>query len=111
MIGTIRDSLNQAPPWVTYAIVGVVLVLAIGVIAYQMSDSGGPGSTSDKHFYCADCDSGYTVSPEEARELLRAAAKANPGTRPLAKCTKCGKFTCVIGKKCPKCSAYFAMPE
>ena len=111
MIGTIRDSLNQAPPWVSYAVVGVMLVLAIGVIAWQMSDPTATGSTGDKHFYCADCDSGFTVSAEDAREALRAAAKANPGSRPLAKCEKCGKFTCVIGKKCPKCNTYFAMPE
>ena len=111
MVGTIRDSLNQAPPWVSYAIVGVVLAAAVGLVAWQLAEPSASGDTGDKHFYCADCDDGFTVTQDDARELLRQAAKANPGTRPLAKCKKCGKYTCVVGKKCPKCNAYYSMPD
>ncbi|MBN2561993.1 MAG: caspase family protein [Phycisphaerae bacterium] len=65
----------------------------------------------DKHFYCPECDAGFTVPSDKARDLLRAAAKANPGQHPLAQCPKCHKYTCLLGMKCEKCGAYFAMPD
>jgi len=111
MIGTVRDSLNQAPRWVSYAIAGVVLVVAVGLVAWQVSGPSSRVIGRDKHFYCPDCDDGFTVTAEESSELMREAAKANPGGRPLVKCRKCGKFTCALGRKCPKCNQYFEPPE
>jgi hypothetical protein len=113
MIGQIRDSLNQAPPWVTYSIVGVVLLAVVGLLVYNIGGSSGSGTAdTDKNFYCESCGQGFTVSAEEARQLLREAAKASGGTgQILVKCKHCGKNSCVIGRKCEKCGAYFAVPE
>ncbi len=110
MIGSIRDSLNQAPPWVAYSIVGVVLVAAIGLIVWNLAPSS-TGTEGEIDFYCPDCDTGFTVEAEEARDLRREAAKANKGGRALVKCRKCNQYTCVVGVKCKKCGTYFEMPE
>ncbi|MBN1345217.1 MAG: hypothetical protein JXQ73_21165 [Phycisphaerae bacterium] len=111
MVGKIREMVNEAPPWVTYAVAGTVVAIAVGVVVYQLMPASTGGSPGDKHFYCADCDDGFTVSAEKARDMLREAAKANPGQRAMAKCPKCNKFTCIIGLKCEKCGKYFEMPE
>lgn len=66
-------------------------------------------SASDKHFCCTACESGFTVSADRARQLIREAAKANPGKELLVKCPKCGKFACAIGLKCSKCGKSFVL--
>jgi hypothetical protein len=110
MIGKIRDMMNQAPPWVTYAVVGVVLVLIVGGLAWQVMPGGGPKDT-DKNFYFTDTEDGLTLSADKARDEMRAAAKANPGQPAMIKNPKSGKFTGTPGLRCPKCKAYFPMPE
>lgn len=110
MVGKVRDALNEAPPWASYSIVGVGLVIVVGLIVWQLKP-GGSGQAGDKNFYCPDCETGFTKTAEEAREMLREAAKANPGKRALAKCPKCSKYTCITGLKCAKCGAYFEMAE
>ncbi len=111
MVGKIRDTLNESPPWVSYAVVGVVLVLAVGLVVWQLGSGGAQTATGDKHFFCEDCQHGFSVDADEARQLLRQAIKENPEARgATVKCPKCGKYTCQIGHKCPKCNTYFAMP-
>lgn len=72
---------------------------------------GMPDRSSTKHVYFRDTENGITVSAEEARDLLREGARANPGKRPLIKNPKTGKYTGVFGLKCDKCGAYFPLPE
>lgn len=110
MIAQIRESLSQAPPWATYGVIAVILAIPVAIIAWELAPEGAR-SAGDKRFYCPDCDDGFTVSAEEARTLLREAAKANPGERALVKCPKCGQYSCVVGMKCPKCGKYFEPPE
>jgi ssDNA-binding Zn-finger/Zn-ribbon topoisomerase 1 len=111
MIGKIRDALNQAPPWVSYGIVGVLLVVIIGFIVIQAGGGGGGGKDTDRHFYCTDDGSGFTLSGAEARKQMREAAKANPGQRVMLKNPKTGQYSAIPGQKCPKCGAYFEIPE
>ncbi len=112
MVGSIRERLNEAPPWVGYALAGGAAAIAIGIVLWQLSpSSGGGGTGGEKHIYFTDTQDGITVSAEEAREMLREAAKANPGQRPMIKNPKSGKYTGVIGEKCEKCGAYFELPE
>jgi len=75
-------------------------------LSRRLGSSGG-----DKHFCCTQCESGFTISADKARQLLREAAKANPEKTPLVKCPKCGKFACAMGMKCQKCGKYFALRQ
>ncbi len=112
MVGSLRDKINEAPPWVSYSIAGGGLVILIVVIVWTMSSSSGPGElATDKHIYFRDTQTGMTVSAEKAREMLREASKANPGQRALIKNPETGEHTGVIGMKCAECGAYFEMPE
>lgn len=110
MLEQLRNKLNEAPPWVTYSVVGVVVVVAVGAVVLTMEGSD-ERSSREKHFYFEDTDDGITVSAEDAREMLHEAAKANPTGRGLVKNPKTGKYTGVIGRKCPKCGKYFVPPE
>lgn len=110
MIGQVRDKLNQAPPWVSYTIAGVVLAAGIGLVLWQLAPEGA-ASSGDKHFICEECEHGYTVTPEEARGMIREAAKQKGEDRGFIKCPKCNQHACVHANQCPKCKAYFAPPE
>jgi hypothetical protein len=110
MMDRIRSSLSQAPPWVSYGLAAMLVAIPVGIIAWEVMPER-PDLGGDKHYYCPECDDGFTVSAEEARTLMRAAAQANPGGQALVKCPKCGKYTCAIGYKCGKCGSYFPAPE
>ncbi len=70
------------------------------------------GAPADRYFCCKECGHGFGVTNDEARSLLRQAAKASPGQRsPLVKCPKCGKYACKLGIKCAKCGKGFTMPD
>lgn len=64
-----------------------------------------------KHIYFSDTKEGITVPVDQAREMLREAAKANPDKRPLIKNPKTGKHTGVMGMKCDQCGTYFPIAE
>lgn len=111
MNGGIRDKLNQAPPWVTYTIVGVVVVAAVGFTVFRMGGGGTEVVATERHFYCLDCQEGFTASPEQSRELMQEAAKDKSAGPGMVKCPKCGKIRCVACRKCTKCGTYFVIPE
>ncbi len=113
MVGRIRDALNQAPPWVSYGVAGLLLVIVVGLIVWQILPEGtGGGGDTDRHFYFSDTEDGITLTADQARKELREAAKAaGPGQIAMIKNPKSGKNTGVPGLRCGKCKAYFPMPE
>ncbi len=110
MTGGIREKLNEAPPWLAYTVVGLVVVAAVGIVVWSTSQPD-PTTGGDRHYLCTNCKHGFTVGSAEAQAMLEEAARANPGQVAKTKCPACGEYACVVALKCPNCDTYFQIPE
>ncbi len=111
MVGKVRDFLNQSPPWVSYGAVGLALLLVVGFVVIRAMPERSGAKETDRHFYCPDTQDGFTLTAQEARNQMRESAKARPGQPVMLKNPKSGQYTAVPGLRCPKCKAYFEIPE
>lgn len=110
MVESLREKLNEAPPWVGYSVAGVLLVVAVGGAAWQFRSRDGGGPRGETHFLCRECDHCFTVSGDKAQQLLEEADKASQGLQRFVKCPECGERGCVICECCPECGFYYIIP-
>ncbi len=110
MVASLREKLNDAPPWMAYTIVGVLLAVVVAVAVLGLRPRQGGGPPAAVNFFCRECDYGFTVPGEKAQQLFAEAEKANPGLQRFVKCPECGKYGCVVCTQCPECGSYYTVP-